>query len=160
MKNYDALSENPDLQGDAEKGKKVTTAICVTEIIGEILMVVNFLVFTSGISYHKHIPFALELTLLIVLAIGISVLDIVTISANRITRVVGTALITSTFFYNVMDFFLGLALLGAENWQENVPTFLCCTLVCVIKLFCVRGIFKNRHVRTYFYKVNKARYGL
>ncbi len=160
MKKYDNLSDNPDLLGDAEKGKKVTTALCVTEIIGEILMVVNFLAFTKGLSYHRHIPIAVELSLLLLFAVGISVLDIVTVSANRVTRVVGTALITSTFFYNVMDFFLGLALMGAENWQENIPTFVCCTLVCVLKLFYVRNIFKNKHVRTYFYKVNKARYGL
>lgn len=160
MKNYNISGENPDLLGDAEKGKKVTTALCVTEIIGEILMVVNFLAFTRGLSYHRHIPIAVELSLLLVFAVGISVLDIVTISANRVTRVVGTALITSTFFYNVMDFFLGLALMGAENWQENIPTFVFCTLVCVLKLFYVRNIFKNKHVRTYFYKVNKARYGL
>lgn len=151
----------PDmLDGDEKKGKKLTKIVCATEIFGEALMIVNFLVFTRGLSYHRFIPFALELTLLIVFALAISVFDIITIKANRVARILGASLITSTFFYNVMDFFLGLALMGADDWQKNIPAFLCCTAVCLIKLLCIKNIFRNKHIRTYFYQANKAKYGL
>lgn len=151
---------NPELEGDSVRGKKTTLAVCVTEIFGEILMIVNFLLFTRGLSYHRHIPFSLELTLLIIFATLICMCNIVTIWGNRISRVLGGALITATFFYNVMEFFLGLALMGADNWQKNIPTFLSCTAVMLVKFFCVKNIFRNKNVRAYFYAVNKARYGL
>lgn len=151
---------NPDLEGDSVRGKKITLCLCVMEMLGEILMLLNFLVFTRGVSYHRHIPFGLELALLIALAAAICVFDVFTVTGNRITRVLGAAFIAATFFYNGMDFFLGLAMLGAENWRENIPFFVSCTAVCAIKLVWARNIFKNTHVRAYFYKVNKARYGL
>lgn len=154
------LYQTTENVGDAAKGKKLTVAACVAEILGEILMVVNFLVFTRGISYHRHIPEALELSLLVAAAAVIIVFDCVTITGNRISRVLGAAVITATFFYNVMDFFLGLALLGADDWVKNVPTFLSCTAVCLVKLLFVRNIFLQKDIRAYFFKVNKARYGL
>lgn len=148
---------NPELEGDSVKGKKVAFAVCITESVGEILMILNFFIFTKGISYHRHIPFALELTLLIVLAVLVCICNTVTISGNRVSRVVGGALITATFFYNVMEFFLGLAMMGAENPAKNIPTFLSCTAVMLVKLFCVKNIFRNKHVRAYFYVVNNGR---
>ena len=51
-----------------EVDKKVTLAVCVLGILGEILMILNFLIFTKGVSYHRHIPFALEITLLLIFA--------------------------------------------------------------------------------------------
>ncbi len=156
MKNL-SNAVNPELEGDSIKGKKVTLAVCVVGIIGEILMILNFLIFTKGISYHRHIPFALEITLLVVFATIISVCNVVTISGNRISRVLGGAFITATFFYNVMEFFLGLALIGAEDWYKNIPAFLSCTAVMMVKFFCVKNIFKNKHIRAYFYVVNNGR---
>lgn len=156
MKKY-TNDVNPELEGNSQKGKKVTLAVCILGILGEILMVLNFLIFTKGISYHKHIPFALEITLLVVFAIIISVCNVVTISGNRVSRMIGGAFVTATFFYNVMEFFLGLALVGAEDWYNNIPVFISCTAIVLIKIFCVRNIFKNKHIRAYFYTVNTGR---
>lgn len=156
MKKY-SNDVNPELEGDSTKGKKVTLAVCIVGILGEILMILNFLIFTKDISYHKHIPFALEITLLVVFATIISVCNVITISGNRVSRVIGGAFITATFFYNVMEFFLGLALIGAEDWYNNIPVFVSCTAVMLVKFFCVKNIFKNKHIRAYFYAVNTGR---
>lgn len=156
MKKY-SNDVNPELEGNSQKGKKVTLAVCILGILGEILMILNFLIFTKGISYHRHIPFALEITLLVVFATTICVCNVVTISGNRISRVIGGAFITATFFYNVMEFFLGLALIGAEDWYNNIPAFISCTTVMLLKFLCVKNIFKNKHIRAYFYMVNTGR---
>lgn len=150
----------PEQEGNASKGRKKTALVCGLEMAAEVLMVVNYLVFTKGVSYHKYIPVPLELGLLIFFAAVIIIFDCVTVTGNRISRVIGAAVIASTFFYNVMDFFLGLSMLGADDWTGNIPFFLCCTAVCVMKFFCVKNIFINKDIRAYFYKVNKARYGL
>ena len=156
MKKY-TNDVNPELEGNSQKGRKVTLAVCILGILGEILMVLNFLIFTKDISYHKHIPFALEITLLVVFATIISVCNVVTISGNRISRMIGGAFVTATFFYNVMEFFLGLALVGAEDWYNNIPVFVSCTAIVLIKIICVRNIFRNKHIRAYFYTVNTGR---
>lgn len=158
----DLMNKNAALpyDGDIKKGKKATLAVCILEIIGELLMIVNFLVFTRDLSFHKYITFPLELSLLIILAAVIAVLDVITVRGNRVSRVLGAAAIACTFFYNVMDFFLGLALMGAENRAENIPAFVSLTLVCVIKYVCVKNIFTNRHIKAYFYEVNKTKCGL
>ena len=148
-----ALSEN---RGDEKRGKKLTKILCTAEIIGEIMMVLNLVIFTKGISYHKHINFALELALLIIAAVIISVFVLITIKANRIARVLAAAFIASTFFYNVMEFFLGLAFLGSENPLPHIPGFLWITAVCLIKILWVRNIFLQKDVRAYFFEVNKT----
>ena len=138
----------------------LTITISIIAIIGEIFMVTNYLRFAKGISYHRHIPVALELSLLIVLAVIISVLVCVTISGNRVTRFIVSFVIAATFFYNFLDFFLALALLGADNWRDNTDFFVGATLVCAIKILYVKNIFTQKDIRAYFYKVLKSRYGL
>ena len=48
MKKY-TNDVNPELEGNSQKGKKVTLAVGILGILGEILMVLNFLIFTKGI---------------------------------------------------------------------------------------------------------------
>lgn len=151
---------NLDLIGDSVKGKRLVFVLAIFTIIGEFLMIFNYLFFSRGISYHRHIPQAFELSCLIIVALSVTVCVIITISGNRVSRIISSIIITATLFYNVIEFFLALALLGAENWTVNVPFFICSTLVCFIKVFYVRNIFLQKHVRAYFYKILKASYGL
>ena len=142
--------------GDFNKGKKLTKAISIAEIAGEIMMVLNLVIFTKGVSYHKYISFSLELGLLIAAAVIISILVLITIKGNRIARVLGAAVIAATFFYNVMEFFLGLAYLGSDDPLPHIPGFLWITAVCLIKILWVRNIFLQEDIRTYFFEMNKT----
>lgn len=147
---------NPDLAGNGKTGARIVKAACIAESVGELLMIVNYLLFTKDYSFHRLTYVQVELGLLALCAAVAWVCNFFTAKGNGITKVFGAVVIILTCFYNVLDFIMQSSMV----WEKGIkflPGLICITAVLLLKYVSMKLIFTNRHAKVFFYEKATSR---